>query len=160
MDQTQSPSQSLGWGSNIENARLARGAELALQRGDRAIAFNYAKRAAQAAPNDPQLWFLLGYAARLDGKYQDSVDAYQRGLQLHISSIEGMSGLAQTFGVMGRNDDAERLLKQVVASDPRRRDELVLLGELTMKSGDYASAIEWLGRAERLTPDARPELLM
>jgi tetratricopeptide (TPR) repeat protein len=159
-DQAQSPGQPLGWGSNIENARLARGAELALQRGDRALAFDYAKRAADAAPSDPQLWFLLGYAARLDGKYQESVDAYKRGLQLHASSVEGMSGLAQTLGVMGRSDDAERLLKQVVASDPKRRDDLVFLGELSMKSADYAGALDWLGRAERLKPDARSELLM
>ena len=48
--------QDLGWGSNIQNARLARTAELALQRGDHAQAFSYAQRAAQAAPNDPQLW--------------------------------------------------------------------------------------------------------
>ena len=61
--------QSLGWGSNIENARLGRAAEMALQRRDYARALDYAQRATQAAPNDPQLWFLLGYAARLDGKY-------------------------------------------------------------------------------------------
>jgi predicted Zn-dependent protease len=29
-----------------------------------------------------------------------------------------------------------------------------------MKSADYAGALEWLGRAERLKPDARSELLM
>ncbi len=159
-DQTKSPSQALGWGSNIENARLARGAELALQRGDRALAFDYARRAAEAAPSDSQLWFLLGYAARLDGKYQESVDAYKRGLSLHTSSVEGLSGLAQTYGVMGRGDDAERLLKQVVVSDPRRRDDLLLLAELSMTSTDYTAALDWLGKAERLKPDARSELLI
>jgi len=29
-----------------------------------------------------------------------------------------------------------------------------------MRSADYAEALDWLGRAERLRPDARPELLM
>ena len=159
-DQAQSSSQPLGWGSNIENARLARGAELALKHGDHTVAYDYARRAAEAAPSDPQLWFLLGYAARLDGKYQPSVDAYKRGLQLHASSLEGLSGLAQTYGEMGRSDDAEHLLKQVVASDPRRRDDLLLLGELSMKSADYAGGIEWISRAERLRPEARPELLL
>jgi hypothetical protein len=32
--------------------------------------YEMAERAAQAAPNDPQLWFLLGYAARLNAKFQ------------------------------------------------------------------------------------------
>src|SRR5215475_183521 len=70
--------QPLGWGSNIQNARLAHAAELALKHGDRAQAVDYAQRAAEAAPSDAQLWFLLGYAARLDGKPQLSVDAYNR----------------------------------------------------------------------------------
>ena len=158
--QGQSGDQGLGWGSNIENARLARAAELALQHGDHALAFDYARRAAEAAPTNPQLWFLLGYAARLDAKLQDAVDAYSRGLRLSPSSAEGTSGLAQTYSVMGRNEEAARLLKQVVTSNPNRRDDLLLLGDLSMRSGDYAGALEWLGRAERIKPDARPELLM
>ena len=157
---TASPNQPLGWGSNIENARLARAAQLALQRGDHALALDYARRAAQAAPSDPQLWFLLGYAARLNAKFQDSIDAYGRGLRLSPSSLEGLSGLAQTDSLMGRTEEAERLLKQVVATDPRRRDDTLLLGDLYLRSGDYAEAVDWLGRAERLKPDARPELLM
>jgi tetratricopeptide (TPR) repeat protein len=74
--------------------------------------------------------------------------------------LKALSGLAQTYSVMGRTEDAVRLLKQVVASDPRRRDDLLLLGDLTMRSADYAGALEWLGKAERLKPDARSELLM
>jgi tetratricopeptide (TPR) repeat protein len=163
--QTQSPGQAtpgqaMGWGSNIENARLARAAQLALQHGDRTLALDYARRAAQAAPNDPQLWFLLGYAARLNARYQESVDAYRRGLGLNASSVEGLSGLAQTYAMMGRSEDAERLLKQTVASDPRRRDDLLLLGDISMKAGDYAGALEWLQKAERIASDARSELLM
>jgi cytochrome c-type biogenesis protein CcmH/NrfG len=135
--QAQSSNQSLGWGSNIQNARLARAAQLALQHGDRAQALDYARRAAQAAPSDPQLWFLLGYAARLNSKFQESADAYGKGLRLSPSSLEGQSGLAQTYSLMGRSGDAQRLLKQVVASDPKRRDDVLLLGDLYMRSGDY-----------------------
>ncbi|HMD19273.1 MAG TPA: tetratricopeptide repeat protein, partial [Alloacidobacterium sp.] len=158
--QTSAPGQSLGWGSNIQNARLAQAAVSALKRGDHGAAVDYAQRAAQAAPNDAQLWFLLGYAARLDGKLQLSADAYDRGLHLNPSALDGLSGLAQTYNAMGRIPDAERLLKQVVAADTRRRDDALLLGDLSMRSGDYAAALDWLGRAERMQPDARSELLM
>ncbi|MGA8042994.1 MAG: tetratricopeptide repeat protein, partial [Terracidiphilus sp.] len=152
--------QPLGWGSNIQNARLARAAEQALRHGDLALALDYAQRAAQATPNDPQLWFLLGYADRLDGRLSLSVDAYSRGLRLSPSSLEGLSGLAQTYSVMGRSEDAERLLKQVLSSDPRRRDDALLLGDLYMRSADYTGALDWLGTAERMQPSARSELLM
>ncbi len=156
----QAPGQSLGWGSNIQNARLASAAQQALTRGDHALAFEYAQRAAKAAPNDPQLWFLLGYAARLDGKYQESVDAYNQGLHLSPSSLEGLSGLAQDYNLMNRTEDAERLLKQVTSADPGRVGDLLLLGDIDMRSKDYTGAIDWLNRAERLHPDARSELLL
>jgi len=150
----------LGWGSSIENARLARAAQQALQRGDRVQALAYAQRAAQAAPNDPQLWFLLGYAARLNARYPQSVEAYSHGLKLSPSSLEGLSGLAQTYSAIGKNDDAERLLKQVLAADPRRANDALVLGDLYMRSGNYDAALDALGRAERAHPDARSELLM
>ena len=158
--QAQSQEQSLGWGSNIQNARLARAAELALQRGDSGQALEYAQRAAQSAPGDPQLWFLVGYAARLNHKYQTSIDAFSKGLRLAPSSLDGLSGLAQTDNLLGRAGDAERLLKQVLASNPGRREDLLLLGEINVRSKDYTSALDWLNKAERLQPDARSELLL
>jgi len=158
-DQT-SPSNKLGWGSNIQNARLARAAEQALKNGNYAAAVDYAQRAANAAPNDPQLWFLLGYAARLDRKFQLATDSYSRGLRLNPSSLDGISGLAQTYSNMGRTEEAERLLNQVLSADPKRVNDAVLLGELLMRSGDYSGAVDVLGRAERLEPGARSELLL
>ena len=154
------PAQPLGWGSNIENARLARAAELALQRGDHGLAMDYAQRAARGAPNDYHLWFLLGYAARLDGKYGVSIDAYQHGLKLSPSSVDGLSGLAQTYSLSGHTDEALRLLRQAIAIDPNRRDDLAIMGDNEMRSGNYGGAIEWLGRAERIQPTAQTELLM
>jgi predicted Zn-dependent protease len=156
----QSSDQTLGWGSNIQNARLAHAAEEALRRGDHALAFDYAERAAKAAPNDPQLWFLFGYAARVDGKYQESVNAYNQGLRLSPSAPDGLSGLGQDYNLMGQPAEAERLLKQAVAADPKRTDDMVLLGDLSLHSKDYSGALDWLSRAEHIRPDARSELLM
>ncbi|MGH9342789.1 MAG: tetratricopeptide repeat protein, partial [Terriglobia bacterium] len=155
-----SAAQSLGWGSNIENARLARSAQLALQRGDRAQALDYAQRAAQAAPNDPQIWFLLGYAARLDGNYSLSVDAYRHGLRISPSAVDGLSGLAQDDALMGRTEEAEHYLIQVISASPGRRSDVMLLGDLYMKSKDYSSALKWVSDAERLRPGPRAEILL
>jgi tetratricopeptide (TPR) repeat protein len=158
--QTSSANKSLGWGSNIQNARLARAAESALKDGNYAAAVDYAQRAAKAAPNDAQLWFLLGYAARLARKSQLSADSYSRGLRVNPSSLDGMSGLAQTYSIMGRTDEAVQLLNRVLAADPKRISDSVLLGELLMRSGDYDAALNVLMRAEQIQPGARSELLM
>ncbi len=154
------PNKSLGWGSNIQNARLAGAAELALKNGNYASAVEYARRAAQATPHEAHLWFLLGYAARLNGKSQLSADAYSRGLRLNPSALDGISGLAQTYSTMGRAAEAEGLLKQVLAADPKRVNDAVLLGEILLRSGEYAAALDVLGRAEQMQPGARSELLL
>ena len=160
--QGQAPAQneSLGWGSNIQDARIARAAEMALKQGNHPLAVSLAQRAAQAAPNDAQIWILLGYAARLNHQYGLSVDAYSHGLRLKPGAPDGMSGLAQTYAVVGRTEDAMNLLKQVIAADPRRVDDSLLLGELTMKSGDYTGALGYFRRAEQMKPDTRSEVLM
>ena len=108
--QAPSGGQQLGWGSNIQNARLARAAELALEHGDRALAVDYAQRAAQAARGDPQPSFLLGYTARIDARFELSAEAYRQGLRLNPASHEGLSDLAQTYSVMGRSREAEPIL--------------------------------------------------
>ncbi|MFY9559340.1 MAG: tetratricopeptide repeat protein [Terriglobales bacterium] len=156
----QSHEKVLGWGSNIQNARLARAAETALRSHNYPAAVDYAQRAAQSAPNDAQLWFLLGYAARLAAKSQLSVDAYNLGLRANPSSLEGLSGLAQTYSAMGRKNEAQTLLNRVLASDPKRTGDLLLLGEIFLQTGQYDQALAPLERAERLQPGARSELLL
>ena len=150
----------LGWGSNIQTARLARAAEMALKNGQYSAAVQYAQRAADGSPNDPQLWFLLGYAARLARKTQLSLDAYNHGLRLNPSSLDGLSGLAQTYSAIGKLDEAQRLLERVVAADPKRVNDEQVLGEMYLRAGNYDQSLNVLARAEQIQPAARTELLM
>ena len=140
-------------------AREARAAQDALQRGDYNAAVGYATRAANSAPQDTALWFALGYAARLAGKYQASIDAYQHGLQNDPSSIGGLSGLAQTYARMGRAADAQALLQKVLAANPKSVTDLELAGELALNT-DPSTALGLLQRAEGLQSSARNELLI
>jgi tetratricopeptide (TPR) repeat protein len=156
----QSDEKSLGWGSNIQNARLARAAEAALKSGNYAAAMDFAQRAAQSAPGDEKLWFLLGYTQRLVGKTQASVDSYERGLRINPSSLEGQSGLAQTYSRMGRRDEAIKILTHVVAADSRRITDVLVLGEMLLQSGRFDEALAQLQRAEQMHADARSELLI
>lgn len=149
----------MGWGTSIEVAREARAAREALDRSDYRSAMSYASRAAQSAPQNPDLWFLYAYSARMAGAYSNSVDAYKRGLQERPSSIEGLSGLAQTYAKMGRNSEAQETLKAVIAANPKNDADLRLAGELALTS-DPKLALSYLERAEGIHPSARNELLM
>ena len=156
----QPSSTGFGWGSSIEVGRMARAAETALSKGDTSSAANYAARATQAAPQDPKLWFLLGYASRLAGRYGESLNAYQKGLALAPGSVEGLSGEAQTYAKMGRIDEAKRLLMQVIAANPKRDSDLLIAGELFLQTGDTQKGLEYLQRAEAMKPSSHSELLM
>jgi len=149
----------MGWGSSIEVARQARAAQQALDKGDYKTAANYAERAAKAAPQNADFWFLLGYAARLAGRYPTSIDAYNHGLQARPSSIPGLSGLAQTYAKMGRNAEAEALLEKVLAANPRSAEDLRLAGELLLVS-DPQQSLTYFRRAEAVQSNPRTELLM
>jgi tetratricopeptide (TPR) repeat protein len=148
----------MGWGSSIEVARQARAAQEALDKGNYAAAVDYAQRATQAAPHNPDFWFLLGYSARLAGRNQVSLDAYQRGLQERPSSIQGLSGLAQTYARMGKSDEAEATIQKVLAANPRSAEDLRLAGELFLFK-DPKQSLGYFSRAEAVKPDARTELL-
>jgi tetratricopeptide (TPR) repeat protein len=149
----------MGWGSSIEVAREARAAQTALQHNDPASATQYAQRAVKAAPQNVELWFTLAYAARLSGQYSVSVDAYQKGLALKPNSVQGLSGLAQTYARMGKTAEAEQALDQVLAADPRSDVDLQLAGELLLTT-DPKKAVDYLRRSEAAKNSSRTELLL
>ena len=155
---TPSADTGMGWGSSIEVARQARAAQQALDKGNYRAAADFAERAAKAAPQNSDFWFLLGYSARLAGRYPTSVDAYNRGLALRPSSIQGLSGLAQTYARMGQNDKAKELVQKVLAANPKSGDDLRLAGELFLFS-EPKQALVYFQRAEAIQPSARNELL-
>ncbi len=149
----------IGWGSGIEVARESRAVQQALSRNDYKAAIVSANRAANAAPQNADLWFLLGYAARLGGDYKLSLQAYQRGLERKPSSVQGLSGMAQTYAKTGRDAEAQDLLKKVLAANPKSATDLQLAGELALNS-DPNTALDLLKRADGVKADARTELLV
>jgi len=149
----------LSWGASIQVARQARAADAALKRNDYVAAIQFAQQAAKSAPQDPELWFLLGYAARLGEKYPLSIDAYNRGLKLKPSSAQGMAGLAQTYAKMGRDQEAEQLLMKVVNQNPRDANSLQLAGELLLNT-DPNRAVEFLQRSDSIQGSAHTELML
>jgi tetratricopeptide (TPR) repeat protein len=150
----------MGWGTSIEVGRNARAAEDDLKRGNPSAATAAAERAVKAAPQNARLWFLLGYASRLAGQYQRSVEAYQEGLKLERANLDGLSGLAQTYQRMGRLEDARRILMQVINAAPQREGDLLMAGELFMQAGDVQQGVALLSRAESVRPSSRAEVML
>ncbi len=152
-------SQDFSWGSGIDVVRQARAADAALKRNDYAAAVSYAEQAAKSAPQNAEMWFLLGYTARQAERYQLSIDSYNRGLKLQPNSVRGLAGLAQTYAKTGRDQEAEQLLRRVVEANPKDANSLQLAGELLLGS-DPKAALPLLQRAETLQPTTHSDLLI
>jgi len=147
------------WGSGIDVARQARAAQDALKRNDYNAAVSYAEQAAKSAPQNAELWFLLGYSARLAERYQLSIDSFNHGLKLQPNSVRGLAGLAQTYAKMGRVQEAEQLLRRVVEANPKDANSMQLAGELMLTS-DPKESLALLQRADALQPTAHTDLLI
>ena len=158
-DQQNSNSSDFSWGAGIEVARQARAADEALKRSNFGEAVARAQQAVNAAPQDAELLFLLGYAARLNSQYQLSVDAYNRGLKRKPNSVRGLAGLAQTYARMGRDSEAEQLLRKVIDANPKDANSLQLAGELLLPT-DPKAALTLLQRADAAQPSAHGDLLV
>ncbi len=91
--------------------------------------------------------------------FQASIDAYNHGLKLKPNSTSGMAGLAQTYARMGRDAEAEQLLKRVVEANPKDANSLQLAGELLLNS-DPTQALELLKRADMLQGSPHTDLLI
>ena len=150
---------SIGWGAGLEVAREARAAQEALRTEHFNEATLHAEKAAQAAPQNAELWFLYGYSARLAGHYQASLSAFKHGLSLKPSSVQGLSGLAQTYLKTGQREQAKEILLQVLAANPSSPIDLQMAGEIFL-SEDPQHALELLSKSEQIVADARTELLL
>lgn len=152
--------EGFGWGNSIEVGRNARAAEAAMKKGNWGAASSFAQRAVNAAPGNAKLWFLLGYTSRMAGRYPVAVQAYNRGLQVAPKSIDGLSGLAQTYMKMGNIAEAQKLVDRVLASNPKRPDDLMMGAELALRAKQPQRALQFLQRAESLKPSARGEVML
>ena len=68
------------------------------------------------------------------------------------AELDGLSGKAQTYARMGRIDDAKKLLMQVINANPRRENDLLMAGELFIRTNDLQEGIKLLSRAEAIHP--------
>jgi tetratricopeptide (TPR) repeat protein len=153
-------SNGIGWGVSVGASRYTRAAEQALRKGDGPGAASLAERATKEAPQNPKLWFLLGYASRLAGRNQQSLDAYQHGLSLEPGNADGLSGMAQTYARMGQIEQAKKLLQQVIRANPKRENDLLVAGELYLQTNDLNEGVNLLSRAEAMRPSAHAEVMM
>lgn len=96
--------------------------EKALDRTD-----SSAKKFAKATTKNPRLfqaWGSLGYAYRLMGKFPESLEAYNKALEIEPNYTPAIEYRAETFLGLGRLDDVQSAYMILFRGDRPRAEEL------------------------------------
>jgi Flp pilus assembly protein TadD len=134
------------------SAHLDRGWDL-IQRGDTQGAEQSARRALELDGDSPEAYNLLGYAAALQGDFDDAVENYQQAIALDDTYLEAILNAAEVFiHPLADFDEAERLCDDALSlaeTEDERVDALLLKFDALLGKNEVAAARELCGRFPR-----------
>ena len=123
-------------------------------RGDYNQMLDFIQQAKQADPNAVDLYYYLGEAYRLLGKYDEAVKAYADGLK--INPAFGPAYLGRARAMLGQNPGANVTadLEKAIQADPDLADAYLELATYFIKIKDPTSALLNLMEVERIFPQS------
>ena len=130
----------------------------ALRLRDFAKGLQLARLVVQSQPEDPRAWTLMGIALSGLGRTAESLNAFQKALEIRPDFVPALEGAAQLEYNAGR-PDARALLDRLVVLSPREPTAHAMLGALAFRDKDCELAVthfkqSWeviYGRPEALT---------
>jgi len=91
-------------------------------------------------PLAPNGWFILGWALRLLGRWQDAEAALRKAIELGADNSDTRNELAICLMEMGDVAGAKRELETALCNDPENTKIISNLGTLAFKEGDKEKA--------------------
>ena len=101
----------------------------------------------------PGIWFNIGFAYRLLGRFEDAEAAYQRALQLDQEDIRVYAELIAINMNRGDKQTARRLAEQGVQANPEAAELHALLASVLFEMGEQLNALHALEKAESIDPE-------
>ncbi|MDR3738982.1 MAG: tetratricopeptide repeat protein [Terracidiphilus sp.] len=123
---------------------------------DRREAEKVWRKAATLAPNDAEVWHLLGAMLAESQRGREAVDAYAKAVALSPDDPLLLAGLAYSHGLTGQDADAEREFQKALRLNEQTRppgvEVLMLYGSYLREAGKAADSVVLLSRAVSLKP--------
>lgn len=113
---------------------------LELERGGPELAVPWLERAASIAPSDARIQINLGLAYELCARLDDARYAFERAAQFAPNLARPKISLAGVWTHLKRDDEAERILREVFARHPAEPQACVLSSEIFARRGEYDQA--------------------
>jgi tetratricopeptide (TPR) repeat protein/peroxiredoxin len=106
----------------------------------------------------PDAWNNLGVIATREGRMDDSVQCFQKALDLNSHHLLSLDNLGNAYRLQKRWDEARQVLGRALDVAPQDPEANYSLGMVYAQTGDTARAYEYLQRALKARP-AYPEAL-
>jgi tetratricopeptide (TPR) repeat protein len=109
-------------------------------------------RATRLRPSLTEAWFRAGSLVYTLGYRDEAIGCFQRAAATGAKTSFGRLGMARALLTEERNQEAEKVLRQTVAVDPRNAMAHDLLGNLLTEFGRFDEARECFQRAIEIAP--------
>jgi tetratricopeptide (TPR) repeat protein len=106
----------------------------------------------------PDAWNNLGVIATREGRVDDSVQCFQKALELNPHHLLSLNNLGNAYRLQKRWNEAGEALKRALEVAPQDPEANYSLGMVFAQTNDNAKAYEYLQRALKARP-AYPEAL-
>jgi serine/threonine-protein kinase len=124
-----------------------------LARGEKRRAREWVEAMRQEAPNDVGVQFVSATLARLDGRYEDALEAFSRMLKINPAERVVVSyNRARVLMYQGRFDDAATELELGAQMGPKHPLVQTFRAVLQARRGDHDAAIKLIGEVLRRHP--------
>ena len=123
-----------------------------LHGGDFAEAISAAREAAASLPDDPAVLDMVGRIQLRAGEPAQAASTYASLLRTAPRSATGFIGQAATLVVMGRLDEAARVLGRLIELDPDAIEPRSLLADVAMRQGQSSLALAQARELQRRHP--------
>lgn len=126
---------------DLGEAHLAQALVLYHGSRDYAHAIEELEIARRTLPNNAELFSLLGYIARRQGRWDDALTNLKKAFELDPRNPQVLGGLSTLYDLLRRYDDKEALYDRALALNPNQRDYLQLIRAQTkLERGDLDGA--------------------
>ncbi len=136
-------------------ARLA-----VVQDKDYATAATFIDRALQSDPGRPEIWVYKGELGLLQQRYPESLEAYQRALELQPDNLFALLGRAQINSLQGKWDQALADIDKVEQTAAQLPSAHYLRAQALFNKKDLQGAQEAAEQVLKIAPDDPNTLLL
>jgi len=104
-------------------------------------------------------WFFQGLALYNDDKYQESLDAYDKALELDPADYEAWNNRGIDLGLLNRYDEAIESFKRAVTLNDSYAEAWYNMGVIYDFKGNYYTAVQSYKKATQINPSYQKALV-